>query len=117
MASSADLIIEQGASWGATVAVKNSDESAFDLSGYFVRGQIRNSYGSTGVLLDLAPVIRSGVNGSALISGLIDIDLSATGTANLPINQARFDIEIYNTAGEVTRVLQGKAIVTPEVTR
>ena len=117
MASSADLTIEQGATFGATISVKNSDLSAFNLSGYTARGQVRNSYGASGVLLNMAPVIQTGVNNAALISGLIDIDLTATATAALPINEARYDIEIFNAGGDVTRVLKGKAIITPEVTR
>jgi len=117
MSSSADLIIQQGATFGATVTVKNSDLSAFNLTGYTGRGQIRNSYGATGILLDLAPVIRTGVNNSALVSGLIDIDLTAATTATLPIHQARYDLEIFNANGTVTRVLQGKVLITPEVTR
>lgn len=112
-----NLTIDQGSTFGATVSVKNSDSSAFNLTGYSVRGQVRNKYSSTGILLNLAPVIVTGINNAALISGLINIDLTENQTAALPINEALYDMEIYNGAGTVTRVLQGKFIISPEISR
>ena len=116
-ASSANLNIEQGSTFGATVTIKNADLTAFNLTGYSIRGQIRNRYSSSSVLLDLAPVIQTGSGNSLLVSGLVDIDLTAAQTAALPITHAVYDIEIFDVSGTVTKVLAGKAIINPEVTR
>ena len=57
----------------------------------------------------------------AIHSGLIDVNLAATGTAALPITQAIYDIEVYlnpnnmNTTS-VFKILNGKANIHPEST-
>jgi len=34
----------------------------------------------------------------------------------LPVAQGVYDVEMYNDAGTVTRILQGKVLISPEVT-
>ena len=99
MATSANLLIQQGTTYSARIAVKGS-------------------HGSTGVLIDLAPVVVSGspANWESLASGLVDIALSAASTASLPVAQGVYDVEMFNDAGTVTRILQGKVLISPEVT-
>jgi hypothetical protein len=118
MATSANLLIQQGTTYSARIAVKDADAAAINLSGYHTRGKARHSYGSTGVLIDLAPAVVSGspANWDSLASGLVDIALSASSTASLPVAQGVYDVEMYNDAGTVTRILQGKVLISPEVT-
>jgi hypothetical protein len=118
MATSANLLIQQGTTYSARIAVKGSDSLPINLSGYSTRGTSRHSHGSTGVLIDLAPVVVSGspANWESLASGLVDIALSAASTASLPVAQGVYDVEMFNDAGTVTRILQGKVLISPEVT-
>jgi hypothetical protein len=118
MATTANLLVQQGTTYSARIAVKDSSDTAINLSGYTTRGTARHSYGSTGVLVDLAPAVVSGspANWDSLASGLVDIDLSASTTATLPVAQGVYDVEMYNDAGTVTRILQGKVLISPEVT-
>jgi len=118
MATSANLLIQQGTTYSARIAVKDSNSLPINLSGYTTRGTSRHSYGSTGVLIDLAPVVVSGspANWDSLASGLVDISLSAASTASLPVAQGVYDVEMFNDAGTVTRILQGKVLISPEVT-
>lgn len=118
MATSANLDIVQGATYSARIAVKDSANDAINLSGYTTRGTARMSYAHSGSLIDLDPDVVSGSapTYAALPSGLVDINLTATQTASLPVIQGVYDVEMYNDAGTVTRILQGKINVSPEVT-
>lgn len=118
MATTANLNIIQGATFSARVAVKDSAGSAINLSGYTTRGNARSTFGSTGTLIDLDPDVVSGSSPDYLgtASGLIDINLTAVETAALPVTIGVYDVEMFNDAGTVTRVLQGKMNVSPNVT-
>jgi hypothetical protein len=98
-----------------TLNLKDSNGAAVDLSGYGVRGQVRASYGSTGVLLDLNPTISG--NGS---SGIVSINISSYISADIPISDHVYDIERYPSGiltGNSNKLIGGKFIILPEVTR
>jgi len=117
MASTYDISITQGESLDLLFKLKDSSGIALNLSGYNTRGKVKYSYGSTGTLLDLEPVIVTGVNNSFLASGQITVSISASESSSLPITQAVYDIERYTLNDVVVhKVLNGKFIITPEVT-
>jgi hypothetical protein len=98
-----------------TLNVKDSNGSALNLSGYEVRGQVRTSYGTTGVLLDLNPTISG--NGS---SGTISININSYISADIPISDHVYDIERYPSGiptGNTIKLMRGKFSILPEVTR
>jgi len=97
-----------------TLNVKDSNGSALNLSGYEVRGQVRSSYGSTGVLLDLNPIVTSNV------SGTIAININSYISQDLPVSDHVYDIERYPSgipAGNTIKLMRGKFSILPEVTR
>jgi hypothetical protein len=97
-----------------TLNVIDSTGAAINLSGYEVRGQVRSSYGSTGIMLDLQPTITND------ISGIISISIPSTGSAIIPVNDYVYDIERYpsgNISGNSIKLLRGKFSISPEVTR
>ena len=97
-----------------TLNVKDSNGSALNLSGYEVRGQVRTSYGSTGVLLDLNPIVTSNV------SGTIAININSYISQDLPVSDHVYDIERYPSgipAGNTIKLMRGKFTILPEVTR
>ena len=97
-----------------TLNVKDSNGSALNLSGYEVRGQVRSSYGSTGVLLDLNPIVTSNV------SGTIAININSYISQDLPVSDHVYDIERYPSGiptGNTIKLMRGKFSILPEVTR
>jgi hypothetical protein len=97
-----------------TLNIKDVTGAVINLSGYEVRGQVRSSYGSTGIMLDLQPSITSD------ISGIISISIPSTGSAIIPVNDYVYDIERYpsgNISGNSIKLLRGKFSISPEVTR
>jgi hypothetical protein len=97
-----------------TLNLKDSNGAALNLSGYGVRGQVRTSYGSTGVLLDLNPTITN------VLSGIMAININSYISADLPVSDHIYDIERYPSGiltGNSIKLMRGKFSILPEVTR
>lgn len=114
MASSYNISTFQGDYLQLNLAVKDSNSNPINLNGYQIRGEVRNGFGTTGVLLDLNPIITNAA------SGLISITVPSAQTENLPVNTFYYDIERYPSGietGNSIKLLKGKFIVYPEVTK
>ena len=111
MAAKANIIIDQGADFSSTITVTDTNDSIVDLTGYTAAGQIRKHYTSeTAVDLDISfSVDRS--------DGLVTISLSSTTTTAMEAGRYVYDVEITSAGGVVTRLAEGIATVTPQVTR
>lgn len=106
-----NISVNQGETFDLTATLKDSDGNYINLSGYSVRGKVRTSYGSTGVLLNLQPVIYSQV------SGIVRISLLPSETEALPVTVGVYDLERYSGEAYVYRVLNGTFTINPEVTK
>ena len=120
MSSSYNFSVTQGSEVNVRLTITN-DGSPVNLSGYNVRGKAKGRYGHTGALIDLNPTIVTGTGGTLYPSGYVDIYLSGSQTADLPVVEAVYDLERYTTGtlGEETSVIKmlaGKFTVNPEVT-
>lgn len=110
MAAKYDIIIEQGATFTFALTV-----TGVNLTGYTVRMQGRTSHAATSTVFSLTN--GSGITVTAGANSVITPTLSATATAALAAPMIGvYDIE-YESAGVVTRILEGSFQVTPEVTR
>lgn len=105
----------QGEDLDLQLVVLDCDGVRVNLSGYNVRGKVKYSYAGD-VLLDLQPRIYSGVAGEAFVSGIVDVEIPATGMASLPVGRFVYDIERYTGVSDATKVLGGSFYVDPEVT-
>jgi len=107
-----DLSITQGDTFSIRIEIRKSDGSADNLTGYGVRGYLKNKYSDVTALLDLSPTVHDAT------AGQIDIDISPALTATLPVTQGVYDIEKYllNDATVVDKILTGKILINPEVT-
>jgi hypothetical protein len=115
MATIYDLNITQGSQFDVRLTATDNEGATIDLSGYGARGYLKHRYSDTGKLLDLSPAVVSGDNGSACISGFVDIALLASQTVDLPVVQGVYDVEIYK-GTHVNQITKGVANVFPEVT-
>jgi hypothetical protein len=109
MASSYNFSVTQGSEVNVRLNITN-DGSAVNLSGYNVRGKVKSKYGDAGSLIDLDPTIFTGVSGAAYPSGYVDIYLSGSQTAALPVTQAVYDLERYVTGNASTKRLLLKCL-------
>jgi hypothetical protein len=110
-----DLEIKQGATLSLTATWKDSTGTAVNLTGYTARLQVRATYDSSSTILSLTSAAGITLGGAA---GTIAITATATVTAALtaPFSGV-YDLELVSGGGEVTRLLEGTATVSPEVSR
>jgi hypothetical protein len=115
LGNSYDLEIKQGATLSLTATWKDSTGAAINLTGYTARLQVRAAYDSSATILSLTSSSGITLGGAA---GTIAITASATVTALLTAPWAGvWDLELVSGGGVVTRLLEGAATVSPEVTR
>lgn len=103
------LYIEAGATWLRQFEYVNDDGTPFDLDGYAALLQIRETPEAT-LALEAVPVID-------LPTATLSIEFSAEQTATLTLPAYVYAMELYAPDGTVTRLVQGKVTVSPEVVR
>ena len=109
MATIANLTIDQGTTVSIVVPVKNTDGTVKDLTGYTAYSQFRKSYYSTTYTTFTATHDSAGGN--------ITRALTATQSSAVKAGRYVYDVEILNSNGTRTRVLEGQVEVTPGVTQ
>lgn len=106
-----DLQIPQGQTFSLSLTLKDNNGVPINLSGFAISGYLKSKYSDTGKLADLNVAITDAANGG------VSLGISATETAALPVNYAFYDIEMLNSGdNSVTKVLAGKASISPEIT-
>jgi len=110
-----DIYIEQGATWSLPLVWKTIDGTPIDISGFTARMHIRKKITDAVFVVDLTTE-----NGGITLGGTegtIDLFISALDSAAIAIKDGVYDLELVSGGGIVTRLLEGKATVSPEVTR
>jgi hypothetical protein len=108
MATKANLVIDQGATFSADLNLTDENGDILNLSGYTANSQLRKWYTST-----------NSVSFSATInvdSAVITLALTANQTSLLNAGRYVYDVEIKDN-DTVSRVVEGIVTVTPNVTR
>lgn len=115
LAQEHDIVVQQGATFKKTLAVKDTGDQPIDLTGYTARMQVRTDFEATQPALDLTTE-NSGIaiNGPA---GEIILTAADTATSTLSITNGFYDLELIKPSGDVVRLLQGKVTVSREITR
>ena len=105
-----NFTIEQGATFSRLLTLKEND-SVMNLTGYSAASQMRLSHDTSTVAGTITSTIT---NASA---GQITLSMTSSATGAIEEGMYVYDIEITSGAGSVTRILQGKVTLTPQVTR
>lgn len=109
-----NTIIDQGADWKINLVYKDTAGNIIPLTSYTAALQLRTSYDAASASLSLS----SPSNGITITAnqGLIAVHATATQTGALVAGDYVYDLEV-TVSGEVTRLIQGRATVRPQVTR
>ena len=110
MATTANIFIDQGANYSNIITVTGTSGAALDLTGYTVASQMRKSYTST-TAYNLNAIIYNAA------SGQVRMTLTAAQSEVIPPGRYLYDLEITSTSGAKTRVVEGVATVTPQITQ
>jgi len=113
-AATHNFVIDQGADWYATFVYKDSGGTAINLTGYTAALQIRDTYADS--TTDLALTSTSGITITGA-TGTLAIHATAAQTAAIAAGNYVYDLEITSAGAIVTRLVQGKITVSPQVTR
>ena len=111
-AAKLNLTVEQGTTFTKRLTWRDKNKRPVPLTGYTARMQVRPSVTSAEVILEL-----STANGRITLGagGIIQLDLTPAETSALKAGV--YDLELTDISGRVTRLIEGKVTVSPEVTR
>jgi hypothetical protein len=110
MAVKANIVIDQGTDFEATIDLTSPDGLPYNLVGHSVASQMRKNYATA----TAAATFLASHNDAA---GQITLILPKADTTDLEPGRYMYDVEITSSGGLVTRVVQGTATVTPGITR
>lgn len=115
MAPIYNLTIDQGATFVRTFTWTDAAGDPIDVTGYSAEFQVRESTRSPDVVLSASTAGSTiSVSGG---DGEFTITIPASSTRSVPEGSYVYDVEITSPGGVVTRLVQGAAIVSGEVTR
>lgn len=110
MAITADLDIDQGSEFVATMDLQNDDETPMNLTGFQVYSQFRKSYMSTLGHNFIAEVVNAA-------TGKIQLKLTGTYSSSIRAGRYLYDVELVSQTGSKTRVVEGIVTINPEITK
>lgn len=111
MAQITDFFVDQGTDWSAILTFTNVDGTPRDFTNCTVAGQLRKGYGSTTYTAITTTFIAPPT------SGKIKLALGNATTSALKAGRYVYDVEVTETVGTKSRVVEGILTLTPEVTR
>lgn len=109
MSGKYNIVAEQGATFNLDFRVE-TDGTPWNLTDYDFAMQVRRSTSSNTTLLEI-------ISATMTSNGHVSATASAADMADVPAGRWVYDIELTSSGGEVTRILEGRFIVTPEVTQ
>lgn len=115
-----NITAEQGAKYSLDITWRDDQGDPINLTGYTARMQVRESVSAADVLIELTTengrITLGGAAGTILLE--IDADvMAALDTNHLKVTW-RYDLELVPADPDDTvRLLRGKFVVLPEVTR
>ena len=113
MSAKFNLICEQATTFNFAFQVLN-DNTPWDLTNYDVTMTVRPFVGAS-----TTTVVASTANGRMVLTALtgrINVTIDATTTGDIPAGRYAYDL-VLNSGSTITRILEGKFIVTGAVTQ
>jgi len=109
-----NIVCPQGTTFSQQL-IYSLNNTPINLIGYSARMQIREKHTTAHAQLNL-----TSSNGGLILGGdqgTIIINVSASQTTAIHAKEYVYDLELVSSSNLVTRIIEGKFIVTPEVTR
>lgn len=110
MAIKANLLIDQGADFSTIITVTDDNGTAVNLSGYTGAAQMRKHYTSPTAYSFTVTVSNSS-------SGEVTLAVNSSYSNTIPAGRYVYDCELTDGSGIKSRLVEGIATITPQVTR
>ena len=107
MATRVALVMDQGTTFETTIDLTDQLGANLDVTGMNARSQMRRFYSSNNAVSFT----------TALSNGALVLSLTAGETTNIEAGRYVYDVELIDASNSVTRIIEGIATVTPQVTR
>ena len=108
-----DLCLPQGQTWDTEI-VWEADGTPVNLSGWTARMMLRTTTEAASPTVSLSTATSTM---TALSNGTIALSFSAISSAAITAATYLYDLEVQNPSGNVRRLMQGRAVVSREITR
>lgn len=109
MAIKANIFIDQGSTYSTQLSLTDANGSAVNLANYTGAAQLRKHFTSNNA-------ISFGVTLSPSL-GTVTLALTANATSQLSAGRYVYDVELTDSEGRISRIVEGIATVSPNVTR
>jgi hypothetical protein len=109
MGTKANLKIDQGSDFSTSITLTDDDGSALNLTGYTGAAQLRKYYTST-TSIDFNVDVDAN-------TGAVSLSMTSNTTNHIEAGRYVYDVELTDTSGTVSRILEGIVTITPGVTR
>jgi len=109
VALKANIVIDQGTSFSTSIDVTDEDGNIVNLTGFTGAAQMRKHYTSTAQTAFTVSISAG--------TGEVTLAMTANVTNNVAPGRYMYDCELTDTAGTVSRLVEGIVTVTPGVTR
>ena len=109
MSGKYNIVAEQGATFNLNFRVE-TDGTAWNFSDYTFAMQVRRSTSSSTTLLNITSATMTSL-------GRVSVTVPAATMSDVPAGRWVYDIELTSSGDEVTRILEGRFIVSPQVTQ
>jgi hypothetical protein len=109
MSGKYNIVADQGATFNLNFRVETNG-TAWDLSDYTFAMQVRRSANDANTLLNITTATMTAI-------GQVSVTVPATTMDGVPAGRWVYDIELTSSGDEVTRILEGRFIVSPQVTQ
>ena len=110
MATIQNITIDQDADYTETLTIKDSTGTVVNLTGQTITSKIRKTHLSTSSTSLTTAIISA-------TAGTCSITLTDTVTSGLSEGRYVWDLTTTDGSGTITRRIEGRATVTPSVTR
>ena len=108
-----DLCLPQGQTWDDEF-LWEANGTAVDLTGWTARMMLRTTAEAASPTVSLSTATSTM---TALSNGIIGLSYSAISSSTITAATYLYDLEVVNPSGNVRRLMQGRAVVSREITR
>lgn len=109
MAIKSNIYIDQGTDFEVTINVKDANSAIIALSGYSGAAQLRKHFTSSNAHAFAVTVSAN--------TGEVTLAMNAAVTSTITAGRYLYDCKLISNNNIVTRLVEGIATITPQVTR